>query len=204
MGLFGMTIPEEYGGLGLGLHTYALILIELSRGWMTLSGVLNTHFIAGLDDQDPRHGGAAAALPAPPGGRRDPLGVLDDRAARRLGRPGDPHAGGARGRRVRDHRPEDVGDERAACRRIMLLAVTDPAADPRHRGMTGFIVEKKPGERASRPDDLEALGKLGYKGVETTELGFDGFRTPASSVLGGAENAGFTYFMGGIELGRVI
>ena len=89
---------------------------------------------------------------------------------------------------------------------IMLLAVTDPDADPRHRGMTAFIVEKEPG-RASQPGlEVSApLRKLGYKGVESVELSFDGLRVPASSVLGGEAgvNAGFAYFMGGIELGRV-
>jgi alkylation response protein AidB-like acyl-CoA dehydrogenase len=86
LGLFGVTIPEEYGGLGLDLTTYALIQVELSRGWMSLSGVLNTHFISawmiktyGTDEQR----------------GRAPLRVLDDRAARRVGRPVDPHAGGA-------------------------------------------------------------------------------------------------------------
>ncbi|MGH3112524.1 MAG: acyl-CoA dehydrogenase family protein, partial [Gaiellaceae bacterium] len=87
---------------------------------------------------------------------------------------------------------------------VMLLAKTDPDADPPHRGMTAFIVEKEPnvheqpGLTVSRP-----LRKLGYKGVESTELVFDGFRTPAGSVLGGEEGLGFKHFMGGIELGRV-
>jgi butyryl-CoA dehydrogenase len=89
---------------------------------------------------------------------------------------------------------------------IMLLAVTDPEAEPRHRGMTAFILEKEPG-RASQPGLTISppIKKLGYKGVETVELVLDGFRTPANSVLGGEAglNAGFKYFMGGIELGRV-
>jgi alkylation response protein AidB-like acyl-CoA dehydrogenase len=87
---------------------------------------------------------------------------------------------------------------------VMLLAKTDPEADPPHRGMTALILEKAPGVHeqpgltVSRP-----LRKLGYKGVESTELVFDGFRTPATSVLGGQEGLGFKQFMGGIELGRV-
>jgi butyryl-CoA dehydrogenase len=89
---------------------------------------------------------------------------------------------------------------------VMLLAKTDPAADPPHRGMTGFVVEKEP--ETSPPGlhiPMPGLGKLGYKGVESTELVFDGFRTPASSVLGGEEGVGqgFKYFMSGIEVGRV-
>jgi butyryl-CoA dehydrogenase len=89
---------------------------------------------------------------------------------------------------------------------IMLLAVTDPDAEPRHRGMTAFIVEKDPGVQELPGLRIPGtLRKLGYKGVETTELVFDGFRVPADSVLGGpeGENHGFAYFMGGIELGRV-
>ena len=91
LGLFGVTIPEEYGGLGLDLHTYVLIQIELSRGWMSLSGVLNTHFISAWMIETLRHRGAARALPAADGDGRAAVGVLDDGAARGLGRPGDPH-----------------------------------------------------------------------------------------------------------------
>jgi alkylation response protein AidB-like acyl-CoA dehydrogenase len=204
LGLFGVTIPEEYGGLGLDLSTYALIQVELSRGWMSLSGVLNTHFISawminsyGTDEQREHY------LP------RMASGEL--RSAYSMT---EPHAGSdvqaIRTRAV----PE--GDEwvitgqkmwvtnglRAGM--IMLLAVTDPAAEPRHKGMTAFIVEKPPGqEQAPGLVVSKPLSKLGYKGVETVALSFDGFRTPASSVLGGAENAGFSQFMGGIELGRV-
>jgi butyryl-CoA dehydrogenase len=88
----------------------------------------------------------------------------------------------------------------------MLLAKTDPSADPPHTGMTGFIVEKEP--ETSPPGltiPMPGLEKLGYKGVESTELVFDGFRTPVSSVLGGEEGVGqgFKYFMSGIEVGRV-
>jgi butyryl-CoA dehydrogenase len=206
MGLFGVTIPEEYGGLGLDLLTYVLIQVELSRGWMSLSGVLNTHFISawmirtyGTDEQRQRY------LP------RMSTGEL--RFAYSMT---EPHAGSdvqaIRTRAVRD------GDEyvitgqkmwatnalRAGA--IMLLAVTDPEAEPRHRGMTAFVIEKEPGqEQAPGLEVSKPLSKLGYKGVETCGLSFDNFRVPTSGVLGGeaGENAGFAYFMGGIELGRV-
>ncbi len=206
LGLFGVTIPEEYGGLGLDLTTYALIQVELSRGWMSLSGVLNTHFISawmigsfGMDEQRARY------LPRMASG--------EIRFAYSMT---EPHAGSdvqaIRTRAVRD------GDEfvitgqkmwatnglRADA--VMLLAVTDPEAEPRHRGMTAFICEKQP--NVSEQPGLTVpppLRKLGYKGVESTELVFDGFRTPAASVLGGEAGVGngFRYFMGGIELGRV-
>jgi alkylation response protein AidB-like acyl-CoA dehydrogenase len=206
LGLFGVTIPEEYGGLGLDLLTYALIQVELSRGWMSLSGVLNTHFISawmiathGTDEQRDRY------LP------RMATGEL--RFAYSMT---EPHAGSdvqaISTRAVHD------GDEFVITGRkmwatnglragaVMLLAVTDPDAEPRHRGMTAFVVEKQP-EVEEQPGLTipGTLKKLGYKGVETTELVFDGFRTPAESVLGGEEalGRGFYQFMGGIELGRV-
>jgi butyryl-CoA dehydrogenase len=206
LGLFGVTIPEEYGGLGLDLLTYTLIQVELSRGWMSLSGVLNTHFISawmirtyGTDEQRERY------LP------RMATGEL--RFAYSMT---EPHAGSdvqaIRTRAVRDA-DEWVIDGRKMwatnglrAGAIMLLAVTDPEAEPRHRGMTAFILEKEPGVEEQPGLTIPGtLRKLGYKGVETTELVFDGFRTPAGSVLGGEEGVGrgFAFFMGGIELGRV-
>jgi butyryl-CoA dehydrogenase len=206
LGLFGVTIPERYGGLGLDLTTYALIVKELSRGWISLSGVLNTHFMAsfmvktfGSVQQKER------LLPRMARGEiRSAFSMTE------------PHAGSdvqaIRTRAVRD------GDEfridgqkmwvtnglRAGI--VMLLAVTDPSASPRHAGMTAFIVEKEPGAAQQRGLTIPApLKKLGYKGVESTELIFDGFRVPATSILGGEDQLGqgFKQFMAGIELGRV-
>jgi alkylation response protein AidB-like acyl-CoA dehydrogenase len=206
MGLFGVTIPEEYGGLGLDLLTYVLIQIELSRGWMSLSGVLNTHFISAWMIKN--HGTDAQ--------REHYLPRMATGELRFAYSMTEPHAGSdvqaIRTRAVRE------GDEfvitgqkmwatnalRAGA--IMLLAVTDPDAEPRHKGMTAFIVDKEPEVETLPGLRIPGkLSKLGYKGVETTELLFDGFRTPAASVLGGAEGEGqgFSYFMGGIELGRV-
>ena len=206
MGLFGTTIPEEYGGLGLELDTYALIVAELSRGWVTLSGILNGSFIAawmirehGTEEQRRRH------LPR--------LASCEIRSAFSMT---EAHAGSdvqaIRTRAVRD------GDEFVITGQkmwvtngwrsgiVMLLTKTDPDAVPAHRGMTGFIVEKEP--ETSPPGltiPMPGLGKLGYKGVESTELVFDGYRTPAASVLGGEEGVGqgLKYFMSGIEVGRV-
>jgi alkylation response protein AidB-like acyl-CoA dehydrogenase len=206
LGLFGVIIPEEHGGLGLDVTTYALIQIELSRGWMSLSGVLNTHFLsAWMIQQYGTEEQRRSYLP------RMATGEL--RAAYSMT---EPHAGSdvqaIRTRAVRE------GDEYVITGRktwatnglragmIMLLAKTDPDADPRHRGMTAFVLEKEPG--VSELPGLTIpppLRKLGYKGVETTEFFFDGFRTPAASVLGGEAGIGegFKYFMGAIELGRV-
>jgi len=206
MGLFGATIPEEYGGLGLGVDTYALIVLELSRGWPTLSGVMNGSFMAatmirlhGTDEQRSR------ILPK--------LASMELRAAFSMT---EPHAG-SDVQAIRTVATRDGDDYVISGQKmwvtngwragiVMLLAKTDPSAVPAHTGMTGFIVEKEP---ETSPPGLQipmpGLPKLGYKGVESTELVFDGFRTPASSVLGGEEGVGkgFKYFMSGIEMGRV-
>lgn len=206
LGLFGVTIPEEYGGLGLDLTTYALIQVELSRGWMSLSGVLNTHFISawmirshGTEEQRQRY------LPRMAAGELHSAYSMTE-----------PHAGSdVQAIRTRARRDGDewviTGQKMWATNglrssMIMLLAKTDPDAEPPHRGMTAFVLEKEPG--VSELPGLTIpppLRKLGYKGVESTELVFDGFRAPADSVLGGQAGIGegFKYFMGGIELGRV-
>jgi butyryl-CoA dehydrogenase len=206
LGLFGTTIPEEYGGLGLDLTTYALIVKELSRGWISLSGVINTHFIAsfmiktfGTEEQKDE------LLPAMARG--------EVRCAFSMT---EPHAGSdvqaIRTRAVRDGEDYVVTGQKMWVTNglraglVMLLAVTDPEATPRHSGMTAFIVLKDP-EDADLPGLTipPQLRKLGYKGVESTELVFDGFRVPAANVLGGESQVGqgFRQFMAGIELGRV-
>ena len=206
LGLFGVTIPEEYGGLGLDLTTYALIQVELSRGWMSLSGVLNTHFISawmirtfGTDGQRRRF------LPRMATGEvrsaysmTEPHAGSDVQAIRtRAARDGD-------GWTITGQKMWATNGLRAGM--LTLLAVTDPDAEPRHRGLTAFVLEKEPGA-ASQPG-LQIgppLKKLGYKGVESVELSFGGFRAPADAVIGGEAGVGegFKYFMGGIELGRV-
>jgi alkylation response protein AidB-like acyl-CoA dehydrogenase len=206
IGLFGITIPEEYGGLGLDLFTYALVIKELSRGWISLSGVINTHFMAawmilnfGTQEQRRRY------LPR--------MATGEWRSAYSMT---EPHAGSdvqAISTRARRDGDEYVinGQKMWAtnglrANMIMLLTVTDPQAQPRHRGMTAFIVEKEPGV-AEQPGLTVPphLKKLGYRGVESTELVFDGFRTPAGSVLGGEAQIGqgFKQFMAAVELGRV-
>lgn len=206
MGLFGITIPEQYGGLGLDLLTYALVVKELSRGWISLSGVINTHFMAawmienfGTAEQ------RETFLPRMASGDlRSAYSMTEAHAG------SDVQAIRTRARRDGDDYVIDgqkmwsTNGLRAGM--VMLLAVTDPTAEPRHRGMTAFILEKEPGV-ATQPGLTvpPPLKKLGYKGVESTELVFDGFRTPAASVLGGEDGlgAGFKYFMAAVELGRV-
>jgi butyryl-CoA dehydrogenase len=206
MGLFATTIPEEYGGLGLGLDTYALIILELSRGWITLPGILNGSFIAawmlrlhGTEEQRKKY------LPR--------LASCEIRAAFSMT---EPHAGSdvqsILTTAERDGDDYVINGQKMWVTNgyrsgiIMLLAKTDPNTDPAHKGMTGFIIEKEPEtEPPGLTIPMPGLKKLGYKGVESTELVFDDFRTPASSVLGGEEGigSGFQYFMSGIEVGRV-
>jgi alkylation response protein AidB-like acyl-CoA dehydrogenase len=206
LGLFGVTIPEEHGGTGLDLTTYALIQVELSRGWMSLSGVLNSHFMAswminsfGTVEQKERY------LP------RMATGELHSAYSMT-----EPHAGSdvqaISTRAVRDGAEYVISGQKTWCTNgfyanmAMVLAKTDPSAEPRHRGMTAFIVEKTPAVHEQPGLTVPPkLKKLGYKGVESTELVFDGFRTPGSSVLGGEQGVGqgFKQFMSGVELGRV-
>ena len=184
-----MTIPEEYGGLGLDLLTYALIQIELSRGWMSLSGVLNTHFISawmirthGTDEQRERY------LPRMATGElrfaysmTEPHAGSDVQAIRtRAVRDGD---------ELRDHRPEDVGHERPARGRDHAARGHRPgrrAAAPRHDGVRRR--EGARGRASSRAWQIPVppIKKLGYKGVESTELLFDGFRTSRSPAFSAA------------------
>ena len=206
MGLFGTTIPEEYGGLGLGLDTYALIVAELSRGWVTLSGILNGSFIAawmirmdGTDEQRQRYLPKLASCEIRASFSMTEANAGSDVQAIRTKavREGDEFV-------ITGQKMWVTNGWRSGI--VMLLTKTDPDAVPAHAGMTGFIVEKEP---ETNPPGLTipmpGLPKLGYKGVESTELVFDGYRTPASSVLGGEEGVGqgFKYFMSGIEVGRV-
>jgi alkylation response protein AidB-like acyl-CoA dehydrogenase len=207
LGLFGVTVPEEYGGLGLGLDTYALIVIELARGWATLPGLVNGSFIASFLL---RHHGTREQrerlLP--------PLASGEVRAAFSMT---EPHAGSdvqsIRTTAVRDRDDYVITGQKMWVTNgwrsgiVLLLAKTDPEAEPAHSGMTGFVIEKEP-EISHLPGltiPMPGLKKLGYKGVESTELLFDGFRAPSSSVLGGEAGVGqgFKYFMSGIEVGRV-
>jgi alkylation response protein AidB-like acyl-CoA dehydrogenase len=208
MGLFGLTIAEEHGGLGESLLTYALVVEELSRGWMSISGIVNTHFIvAYLISQ---HGSAeqkAALLPK--------MATGEVRGAFSMSEPGC----GSDVAAIRS-RAERAGDEfvlngqkmwltnGAYSSVVATLVKTDLGADSPYGNMTTFLLEKEPGFGETAPG-LTIPGKIekmGYKGVETTEMVLDGVRVPASAVLGGVEaglGRGFYQMMDGIEVGRV-
>jgi butyryl-CoA dehydrogenase len=205
MGLFGITVPEEYGGIGESLTTYALAVVELARGWMSLSGVLNTHFMGcylinrfGTDEQKQRllpkmaTGEMRAAL-----AMSEPEAGSDVQAIRtRAIREGDEYV-------VNGQKMWLTNGLRASI--VMTLVKTDPNADPAHKGMSMLIVEKEPGEPQPAPglDVGKNIEKMGYKGVETVEMVFSDYRIPSSSLLGTEEGQGFRQVLDGIELGRV-
>jgi alkylation response protein AidB-like acyl-CoA dehydrogenase len=212
LGLFGVTVPEEYGGMGLDLTTYSMIVEELSRGWISISGIVNTHFIGtyllmkfGTEEQRQKY------LP------RMATGEL--RAAFSMSEPelgSDVQAIKTSARKVDDGAWEINGQKMWVTNGLLsglvfVLVRTDPAAEPRHRGMTCFLAEKEPGA-AQNTGPYAGLSvppkirKLGYKGVESTELVFDGYRCPAENVLGGEEaglHRGFAQMMDALEVGRV-
>jgi alkylation response protein AidB-like acyl-CoA dehydrogenase len=207
MGLFGLMIPEEYGGLGESLLTYALVVEELSRGWMSVSGIINTHFIMayllrqhGTQEQREHYlprmvtGEIRGAFSMSEPGCGSDVSAIKTRAVR----DGDDYV-------VNGQKMWLTNGARAAV--VATLVKTDEGADSVYRNMTTFLVDKTPGfgdagNGVTIPPRIE---KMGYKGVETTEMVFDGTRLPVTSVLGGAEGLGrgFYQMMDGIEVGRV-
>ena len=203
MGLFGMMVPEQYGGLGMPLTTYALTMVELSRGWMSLAGILNTHTMAtwliktfGTEEQKQRY------LPQ--------MVTGNPRAALLMS---EPHAGSdvqaIKTRAVKDGDDYVINGQKMwatnGLRSGICMTLTKTAdTDPPFKGMTMFIVDKDPGAQRSGGVIVgKNIEKLGYKGVETTEIAFDDHRVPAANLLGGEEGQGFIQNMAAIEVGRV-
>ena len=212
LGLFGVTIPEEYGGMGLDLTTYAMIVEELSRGWISISGVINTHFIGsyllmkfGTEEQKQKY------LPR--------MATGEIRAAFSLSEPelGSDVAAIKTTARKQDDGAWEINGQKMWVTNglrsdlVFVLVRTDPNADKPHRGMTCFIAEKEAGahENTGEYKGLNVppqLKKMGYKGVESTELVFDGYRCPPERILGGEDaglNKGFPQMMDALEVGRV-
>ena len=208
MGLFGLMIPEEYGGLGESLLTYALCVEELARGWMSVSGVINTHFIVaymirqhGTDEQKQRflprmatgevRGSFSMSEPA--------LGSDVSAITTRAVRDGDDYLITGQKMWITNGGTSNL---------LAVLVRTDAEAAPDakpHQRMTTFLVEKKPGfgEVAPGLTIPGKIEKMGYKGVDSTEAVFDKHRVPATAVLGGEPNKGFYQMMDGVEVGRV-
>lgn len=212
LGLFGVTIPEEYGGMGLDLTTYAMIVEELSRGWISISGVINTHFIGsyllmkfGSDEQKEKY------LPR--------MSTGEIRAAFSLSEPelgSDVQAIKTSAKKIDGGGYEINGQKMWVTNGlrsdlVFVLVKTDPGAEKAYRGMTCFIAEKEGGVSENTGDYAgltvpPQLHKMGYKGVESTELVFDGYRCPAENILGGEAaglNKGFPQMMDALEVGRV-
>jgi alkylation response protein AidB-like acyl-CoA dehydrogenase len=210
LGVFGLMIPEEYGGLGESLLTYALCVEEIARGWMSVSGIINTHFIVAYMLK--QHGTPEQRehfLPR--------MATGEVRGAFSMSEPGlgsDVSAITSKG--VRDGESGDFllsGQKMwltngGTSTLVAVLCRTDEGLGgdaPPHRSMTTFLVEKEPGFGEVRPG-LTVPGKIekmGYKGVDTTELVMEDLRVPANRVLGETTGRGFYQMMDGVEVGRV-
>ncbi|MGB6763573.1 acyl-CoA dehydrogenase family protein [Mycobacterium sp.] len=199
IGIYGLAVPEEYGGTPVSMPCYVLVTQELARGWMSLAGAMGGHTVVaklltlfGTEEQK-RH-----YLP--------PMATGELRATMALTEPG----GGSDLQNMSTTALADGADQLVIngsktwisnARRsglIALLCKTDPTAQPRHIGISVLLVEHGPGLTVSRD-----LPKLGYKGVETCELSFDNFSVPRSAILGGEAGKGFSQMMKGLETGRI-
>ena len=202
IGIYGLAIPEEYGGTPVSMPCYVLVTQELARVWMSLAGAMGGHTVVaklltlfGTEEQKQKYlpvmatGEVRATMAlTEPGGGSDlqnmsttavPVGV-----------------GGSEELVVNGSKTWISNARRSGL--IALLCKTDPKATPRHKGISILLVEHGPGLTVSRD-----LPKLGYKGVESCELSFDGYRVPRSAILGGQAGKGFSQMMKGLETGRI-
>ena len=206
LGVFGLMIPEEYDGLGESLLTYALCVEEIARGWMSVSGVINTHFIVaymlmqhGTEEQKQRY------LPR--------MAAGEVRGAFSMSEPGmgsDVSAVKTKATKLADGSYELTGQKMwltngGSSNLVAVLARTDEGAESVYKNMTTFLVDKEPGfgEVAQGVTVPGKIDKMGYKGIDTTEMVFEGHRLGAGQVLGEAPGKGFYQMMDGVEVGRV-
>ena len=209
LGVFGLMIPEEYGGLGESLTTYALVVEEIARGWMSVSGVINTHFIVaymimqhGTEEQKQRY------LPR--------MATGEVRGAFSMSEPGcGSDVAAIQSKAVRDGDDYVLNGQKmwltngGSSTLVAVLVRTDGESDDPdasvYKKMTTFLIEKPEGFGEVRPGLTipGKIDKMGYKGVDTTELIMDGLRLPADDVLGGEPGKGFYQMMDGVEVGRV-
>src|SRR5882757_7788420 len=205
LGLFGLMIPEEYGGLGESLLTYALCVEEIARGWMSVSGIINTHFIVaymllqnGTDEQKQKY------LPR--------MATGEVRGAFSMSEPGcGSDVAAIKTKAVKNGDSYTINGQKmwltngGSANLVAVLVKTDEGAESVYKNMTTFLVEKEPGfgevdKGLTVPGKIE---KMGYKGVDTTELIFDGYEIAADQILGGVPGKGFYQMMDGVEVGRV-
>ena len=207
MGLFGLMISEEYGGLGESLLTYALVVEQIARGWMSVSGVINTHFIVaymiaqhGTDEQKQYF------LPR--------MATGEIRGAFSMSEPDvGSDVSAIKTRAVKDGDEFVINGSKmwltngGGSRVVATLVKDDLGAESVYKNMSTFLIEKDAGFGETRPGLTipGKLDKMGYKGVETTEMILDGVRVPANRILGGEEGRGkgFAQMMDGVEVGRV-
>ena len=206
LGVFGLMIPEEYGGLGESLLTYALAVEEIARGWMSVSGVINTHFIVaymlmhhGTEEQKQKY------LPR--------MATGEVRGAFSMSEPGcgsDVSAIKSKAVKGDDGGYSITGQKMwltngGSSNLVAVLVKTDEGADSVYKNMTTFLVEKEEGfgETAQGVTVPGKIDKMGYKGVDTTEMIFEGHQISAAQILGGAPGKGFYQMMDGVEVGRV-
>jgi alkylation response protein AidB-like acyl-CoA dehydrogenase len=206
LGIFGLMIPEEYGGLGESLLTYALCVEEIARGWMSVSGVINTHFIVaymlmrhGTEEQKQRY------LPRMATGEvrgafsmSEPALGSDVSAIKTKAVKGDDGGYTITGQKM-------WLTNGGSSNLVAVLVKTDEGAESVYKNMTTFLVEKEPGfgETAQGVTVPGKIEKMGYKGIDTTEMVFEGHRISADQVLGGEPGQGFYQMMDGVEVGRV-
>lgn len=206
LGLFGVTIPEQYGGMGLDLTTYAMVVEQLSRGWISISGIVNTHFIGtyllmafGTEEQKQKFlpkmatGEIRGAFSLSEAGAGSDVQAIETKAVK----DGDDWV-------INGSKMWVTNGLRSGV--VFLLAKTDPDADPPYKGMTCFLTEKEPGAEENPGLTVPPkIKKMGYKGVESTELVYENYHCPEANVLGGPEgvNKGFKQMMDALDVGRV-
>jgi alkylation response protein AidB-like acyl-CoA dehydrogenase len=198
LGLFGCNVPQDYGGLGLDHATYAMIIEELARGWMSVVGPIGTHAVIcdvinrfGTDEQK------RAFLPGLASGeRRGGLALSEADAGTDVQRITTTATRTPDGYVINGSKMWITNGRYGNT--FVLAAKTDLKAEPPYQGISAFIIEKGPGFYVTRDID-----KLGYKGVETCELAFDNFFVPAGNLIGGSEGSGFKHIMTGLESERL-
>ncbi|MET0468166.1 MAG: acyl-CoA dehydrogenase family protein [Aeromicrobium sp.] len=206
LGIFGLMIPEEYGGLGESLLTYALVVEEIARGWMSVSGVINTHFIVaymliqhGTEEQKQKY------LPK--------MATGEVRGAFSMSEPSlgsDVSAISTKATKLDDGSYEITGQKMwltngGSSTLVAVLVKTDEGDDSVYKNMTTFLVEKEPGfgETAQGVTVPGKIEKMGYKGIDTTEMILEKHKIGADQILGGKPGQGFYQMMDGVEVGRV-
>jgi alkylation response protein AidB-like acyl-CoA dehydrogenase len=217
LGIFGLMIPEEYDGLGESLLTYALAVEEIARGWMSVSGIINTHFIVaymllqhGTEEQKRKYlprmatGEVRGAFSMSEPGCGSDVSAITTRAVLSTSPSDDPSTGSGHGTY------EITGQKMwltngGSANLVAVLVKTDEGADSVYRNMTTFLVEKDAGfgETAQGVTIPGKIEKMGYKGVDTTEMVLEGHRISADQILGGVPGQGFYQMMDGVEVGRV-